>query len=594
MEMSEDILMNIFRHSLGATPRIWPTLASVCQRWRQIIFSSPLGLNIRLYCTYGTPVSKSLDYWPASLPITVEYGGSPGLDPPAPEDDDNITAALKQSGRVSSISLTITRSLLEKLSAISEPFSELEEMTVLTRDNIQLILPSTFRWGPRLTTLHSTAVAFPSCPQLLSPCQDLVDLQLHEIPIAGYFSPEEFANALSGMTQLRTVSFHFLSFPRRRSFISLPPPPGERILLPALTRLKYRGISKYLDTLAARIDAPRLGDVDIAFFSQPTMDASQLGRFIELIGLQAPLGRADAEISAHAISISFTNASTSSPLRLQIPCKQLDWQLSCMAQVCDQFSPFLFRVEVLGIDTTQSSSGQDDMAGEQWLELVRSFDGVRDFRVADKLTTEILCALGRADGGDTIQPVLPALRHLRLENPMGMNEPSWDALLSFINSRSLSGRPVQVNVPLFQCDICHASFRQQTGLDRHHVDKHAFRLMCSYCADFECTPRHNDLFREHLENEHPIATRNDPLVADPLLMSLQLDRLVDRHSSLRAPDFITSSFTSLPSVPSDFLHDTDDEYPGADVSYAIPYGLDISDLPQSVARSAPNAFPKDT
>ena len=59
-----------------------------------------------------------------------------------------------------------------------------------------------------------------------------------EIPSAGYFSPEALANALSGMTQLRIVSFHFLAFPRHRGFISLPLPPGERILLPPLTRLK--------------------------------------------------------------------------------------------------------------------------------------------------------------------------------------------------------------------------------------------------------------------------------------------------------------------------------------------------------------------
>jgi hypothetical protein len=72
--------------------------------------TSPLGLDLRLYCTYGTPVLKTLDCWPP-FPLVVNYGGSPMLDPPAPEDDGNIMAALKQSGRVSSISLTVTNSL---------------------------------------------------------------------------------------------------------------------------------------------------------------------------------------------------------------------------------------------------------------------------------------------------------------------------------------------------------------------------------------------------------------------------------------------------------------------------------------------------
>jgi hypothetical protein len=177
-------------------------------------------------------------------------------------------------------------------------------------------------------------------------CRDLVDLQLHEIPSAGYFSPEAFANALSGMTQLETLSLHFLSLPPRRNYLRLPPPSGERVVLPALTCLKYRGTSKYLDTFVARIDAPRLGDIDITFFSQPTMDASQLGRFIERIEMQTSLSRAEVQTSAHAISITFPTQSTSTPLRLQISCEQLDWQLSSMAQICNQFSPFLFRVKI--------------------------------------------------------------------------------------------------------------------------------------------------------------------------------------------------------------------------------------------------------
>src|SRR6201996_3567258 len=138
----DDILLNIFIHCLDASPQFWPTLVHVCQNWRRIIFSSPQGLHLRLYCKHGTPVSKSLDFWPP-LPIVVQYGGTPALDPPAPEDDDNIIAALKQSGRVSSISLTVTSSLLEKLSAISEPFSELEELALMSCDNMQLTIPNT-------------------------------------------------------------------------------------------------------------------------------------------------------------------------------------------------------------------------------------------------------------------------------------------------------------------------------------------------------------------------------------------------------------------------------------------------------------------
>ena len=240
----------------------------VCRRWRQIAFASPLGLKLRLHCTHGTPVLKSLDCWPA-LPIIVKYGGVPNLNPPAPGDDDNIIAALKQSGRVSSISLTVTSSLLEKLSAISEPFSELEELVLLSQENMQQTFPSTFLWGPRLRTVHSTGIAFPSLPLLLLPCQDLVDLQLHEIPSAGYFSPEAFTNALSGTPQLRSLTLHLLSFPRRRSLHRFPPLPGERIVLAALTHLKYRGLASTWTVLWAESMRLFSGILKLRYLASP-------------------------------------------------------------------------------------------------------------------------------------------------------------------------------------------------------------------------------------------------------------------------------------------------------------------------------------
>ena len=541
--LCDDILLYIFHHYLSATPKLWPTLAWVCQRWRQIIFTSPLGLNLRLYCTHGTPVLKTLDCWPV-LPIAIQYGGAPNLDPPAPEDDDNIIAALKQSGRVRSISLTLTNSLLEKLSVISEPFSALEEVTLLSRDNLQLNLPSAFRWGPRLLSFHSTRIAFPSLPQLLSLSKDLKDLRLHHIPSADHLSPEAFSNVLSGMTRLRSLSLHFRSFPRHLSYVALPPLPGERIVLPTLTCLQYGGSSKYLDIFVARIDAPRLKVIDIIFFSQPTMDASQLGRFIGRIEMQTSLIQADVETSAHAISISFKSSTRKRafiPLRLHISCKQLDMQLSCMAQVCDQISPFLSRVDDLRINAAQPLGEQDDVNGEQWSDLVRSFKfgHAKYFWVTGEQTTRILSAL--VSGRNTT--VLPSLHHIRVQKPLMMNGPLWDAVQSFITLRTISGRSVQVNASSYQCHICHWSSEDQQGLKRHLRDNHGYQILCSYCGDFECTQGRNHVFRDHITGAHPEIAGNDAHVSKPFLDTYQLDRFLNRHSSLRAPDIAPPSPT---------------------------------------------------
>ncbi|KAI9450241.1 hypothetical protein BJY52DRAFT_199309 [Lactarius psammicola] len=265
------------------------------------------------------------------------------------------------------------------------------------------------------------------------------------------------------------------------------------------------------------------------------MDASELGRFIKRIEMRTSLSQADVKTSDHAISISFSNSSTPAPLRLQISCKQLDRQLSSMAQVCDQFSPFLSRVKNLCI---QSSSGQDDVDGEQWLELIRAFGGVTDFRVADKLVRDILCALDPAHGGHTT--VLPALRHLLVKNPIAMNESSRDdALRSFIALRSLSGRPVRVST-VHQCLICFANFRQEQELKSHLLREHAHRIVCSYCPSFQYTPGGVFDFPEHLRSKHPEVMQNEPIwntVLKCLRPSIsQFYSLAYRHSSVRAPD----------------------------------------------------------
>jgi hypothetical protein len=188
--------------------------------------------------------------------------------------------------------------------------------------------------------------------------------------------------------------------------------------------------------------------MDITFFSQPTMEASELGRFVEQIEIQTSLNQADIQTSAHAISISFTSSSSfSTPFRLQLSCKQINWQLSLMSQICNQFTPPHIPCKNVGINinTAKLSNGQDEVGGEQWLELVRSFGGARNLWVAGKYTTDILCALRSADEGHTTDlTVLPALRNHCVQNPMPVDGSFCDAAQSLITSRGFSGPSLRV------------------------------------------------------------------------------------------------------------------------------------------------------
>ena len=293
----------------------------------------------------------------------------------------------------------------------------------------------------------------------------------------------------------------------------------------------------YLDVFVARIDAPRLGDIEIRLFSQPTMDASQLGRFIQRTEIHTSFSQAKVETSADAISISFSNSDVSTPLRLHISCKQLDWQLSCMAQICDRISPFLFHVGDLRINAAQLPDDQVDVDGEQWVDLLCSFKfgAAESFWVNGELTTDILCTLGPANEGN--RAMLPSLRHVHVQKPISMDGPSWNSVQSFITARWKSGHPVEVKAPSYQCHICHVRF-QEYGLKRHLRDKHGYQIGCSYCGDFESMPGHLDLFRKHLESKHPEIEHNDALISKPSLSRLQLSNLVCRHSSFHPPDVV--------------------------------------------------------
>ncbi|KAH9034408.1 hypothetical protein EDB84DRAFT_1486911, partial [Lactarius hengduanensis] len=154
--------------------------------------------------------------------------------------------------------------------------------------------------------------------------------------------------------------------------------------------------------------------------------------------IQASPLQADIIPSWGDISITFTRPDALTRLGLQISCGELDLQLSSISQICDHFSPFLFNVEELSIDTIDASAVPDDMDDEQWLRLIRAFGGVKDFYVTGELATDILRAF--CPSGEGHETVLPALRWLHLQEPLSRHGSFWDPVHSF-----LSGRPVQLH-----------------------------------------------------------------------------------------------------------------------------------------------------
>lgn len=89
----------------------------------------------------------------------------------------------------------------------------------------------------------------------------------------------------------------------------------ECVVLPALNRLDFRGITEYLERLVGRVCTPRLGDVEITFFGGVIFDVPKLRRFIDPIGMQQSHSRAEVLFSEHTFS-SFGFDSTARMVRL--------------------------------------------------------------------------------------------------------------------------------------------------------------------------------------------------------------------------------------------------------------------------------------
>ena len=334
-------------HLTWSHVQTWNTLVHVCPRWRTIIFASPRRLDLRIRCTARTPVKEMLDIWPA-LPLVIWR--KPGVYALSQEEDaDNIAAALEHNDRVCQIVLDyLPGSLLERLATvIQESFPALTHLQISVMDMSKPVVPEAFLGGSaqhlRLCILRG--VAIPGIQKLLLSAGGLVTLHLWNVPHSGYVSPEAMVTCLYPMHNLEDLAIGFespLSRPDRPNRYLYP---DTRVVLPALTRFHFRGVSEYMEDLLSRIDFPLLDDVRIGLFNQLIFVTPQLHNFLARTEKFKELNHATLEFFSRHIAFRFESVS----LSLEVSCRKLDWQLSSMAQVCNSLSPLFSTLERLDI-----------------------------------------------------------------------------------------------------------------------------------------------------------------------------------------------------------------------------------------------------
>ena len=423
--LPDDVLLEIFdlydhtsrlEVNLKRSMEAWQSL-HVCRRWRNLVFRSPRRLNLQLFCAPNTPAKDTLDVWPA-LPIFVQGRMALSLR------TDNVIAALGQSNRVCQVALwELSNRQLEKvMAAMQVPFPELTNLHLIfswgSHNEIQPAnpIPDSFLGGsvPSLQYFKLDRIPFPGLPKLLLSATHLVHLELSGIPHSGYISPEAMVALISTLSSLEKLSLGFRSPQSRPDWETRSLPPSKRSILPALKYFNFKGVTEYLEGLAARIDTPQVDKMHINFFNQTDSDCPRLTQFINCTPTFRTVDEARVQFDVIATLVQFrcrTSQSALGNLEIAISCREPDWQLSSIEQVCNSSLHPLSIVKDLYIERRfwELVWKNDGFEDTLWLELLLPFTTVKNLYLSKEFAPGIAAALKELVEG-RITEVLPAWR----------------------------------------------------------------------------------------------------------------------------------------------------------------------------------------
>ncbi|KAH9974453.1 hypothetical protein BGW80DRAFT_1458504 [Lactifluus volemus] len=204
-------------------------------------------------------------------------------------------------------------------------------------------------------------------------------------------SPEAMATSISALSNLFRLSIGFISPASRPDPTTRHPPSLTRAVLPTLVTFYFHGVSEYLEDLIAQIDTSHR-DNNI---------------------LQSA-----AKIFTYTNRVEMNFCSSADDFSFQILSRRIDWQVSSVAQICNQLSePFIVssikKLYIFECSGMSPSTLEDEMDETQWLELFRPFTAVRTLCISHKIQSHVMSAL-RGLSGELAMQVLPAFEKLYL------------------------------------------------------------------------------------------------------------------------------------------------------------------------------------
>jgi hypothetical protein len=449
--LPDDVLLEMFDfftepfESVKESIEEWQILVHVCQRWRSLVFRSPRRLNLRLVCSDITPARDTLNVWPP-LPLIVWCVGRAG-------SLDDIVAVLERSDRVYDIVLrNLERSDLEIISAAMQvPFPELTVLDLHSNGETVSALPDSFLGGsaPRLSSLGLAGIPFPGLPKLLLSATQLVGLFLSNIPHSGYIPPEAIVTALSTLTRLDQLWLLFESPQSRPDTAHQRPPPTTRSVLPNLRKFWFKGDSEYVEVFMTHIDAPRLDYLYTTLFNDIVFDTPHLTQFISRTPIMQALKEAHVTFygDAAAVVLSSLEHGRFETLKVEIPCRGLDWQVSSMEQICASCLPPLPTLDLhIHGNPHYRQHWQGNVDNALWLGLLQPFTSVKNLYLSEEIAGRIVPALQELVGHRATE-VLPTLENIFLEEGQ-RSGPVQEGIQQVVAVRQATNHPIAVSYQL--------------------------------------------------------------------------------------------------------------------------------------------------
>ena len=392
---------------------------------------------------------NTLDHLPL-LPLVVHYHYSHHSVPTVLEQDElGINDTLRLHGRIRQIELSLPPSILHKALALMDGnFPILEHLYLSgpfspdSGHRLPLTLPKAFL-APNLLHLTLSGIGFPKRLRVLTSTVSLVTLTLSNIQTSSYFRPRLLVARLRSLPLLEKLTIAFsIPIPRSSTESELLGEKRAFIILPSLKTLSFHGVGAYLESFVAQISVPLLEKLYIRLFNQIAYVLPHLFYLINNTKVFR-LSSAWVNFYHHEVSISMNHdhgivGIGRIPFSLSVRCKPLDWQIDCVAEICQGLIPTLSGVEEVSLSPgykeipTEMRNGAIDSA--TWHDLLRSFIGVKELHIKEPALLEELSRALQVDEVGLDPGFLPNLQSIHAtHNPF----------TSFIDTRQVVGRPVQ-------------------------------------------------------------------------------------------------------------------------------------------------------